>query len=68
MELARLIWNSEMNCIFDIVDHQPIPPLIAMVVELNSLAHGLDCKKGGLAIQRHGEIKSELQDELSFHL
>ena len=27
-----------------------------------SIAHGLECKKGGLVIQRHDEIKFELQD------
>ena len=27
-----------------------------------SMAHGLECKKGGLVIQRHDEIKFELQD------
>ena len=27
-----------------------------------SVAHGLDCKKGGLVIQRHCEIKFKLQD------
>ena len=26
------------------------------------MAHGLECKKGGLVIQRHDEIKFELQD------
>ena len=27
-----------------------------------SIAHGLECKKGGVVIQRHDEIKFELQD------
>jgi hypothetical protein len=36
MELASLIWNSEVHCIFDNAEHHPISPLIAMVVELNS--------------------------------
>ena len=27
-----------------------------------SIAHGLECKKGGLVIQRHDKIKFELQD------
>ena len=35
MELASLIWNSEMHCIIDCVEHNAISPLIAMVVELN---------------------------------
>ena len=34
MERASLKWNSEMYCIFDIVEHHPISTLIVMVVEL----------------------------------
>ena len=36
MERASLKWNSEMHCIFDIVEHHPISPHIAMAVALNS--------------------------------
>ena len=36
MVRASLKWNSEMHCSFAIVEHHPISPLIAMVVELNS--------------------------------
>ena len=43
MELASLKWNSEMHCIFDIAEHLPISPPIAIVVELNSPE--LECKK-----------------------
>ena len=39
MELAFLKWNSKMHCPFDIVEHHPISPLTAMVVEQNSPWH-----------------------------
>ena len=55
MELSSLKRYSDMHCIFDIVEHHPIPPLIAMVVELFSIAHGIECTKGRLFIQRHDE-------------
>ena len=46
MELASLILNSEMHCIFDIVEHHPTSSLFAMVGELNStLLMALSAKK-----------------------
>ena len=48
--------DSEMHCIFDIVEHHPIAPLIATVVELNSpyVAHGLEARKEDF-MQRNDE-------------
>ena len=49
-----------MYCFFEIVEHPPIH-CDGCGVKF-SKAHGIECQKGGLVIQRHGEIKFELQD------
>ena len=48
-----------MYCIFDIVEH---PTHCDGCGAKFSIAQGLECKKGGLVIQRNDEIKIELQD------
>ena len=48
-----------MQCIFDIVEH---PTHCDGCGAKFSIAHGLECEKGGLVIQRHDEIKFRLQD------
>ena len=50
MELVSLVWNLE------------IPTHCDGCGADFSKAHGLECKKGGLFIQRHDESKFELQD------
>ena len=63
MEFASLIRNSEMPCIFDIVEHPPISPTHCDGCGAKFyIVNGLECKKGGLVIKRHDEIKFELQD------
>ena len=53
-----------MNCIFDIVGQTP-PHLLIHCDGCGAKffkGHKLECKKGGLVIQRHAAIKFELQD------
>ena len=59
MELASLIWNSERHCIVNTVEHTtPCDGNGDKILQCS----WLECKQGGLVIQRQEEIKFELQD------
>ena len=59
MELASLIWNSDLR------DCRTPPNLLTHCDGCGatfSIAHGIKCKTGGIVIQPYDQIKLELQD------
>ena len=64
MKRASLIWNEFRDVLH--LRHCRTPPNLPTHCDgcgaEFSIAHGLECKKGWLVIERHDEIKFELQD------